>query len=63
MIAVYDWLDETGAIIGCGTQYEFDHWQAVGTLDGCSVGKRIAWESPSMDAKRAAAWKAEREAA
>jgi hypothetical protein len=57
-VPVYEWLCG-GEEIGCGTRAEFDHWTAEGTMaEGTTLGRIIAHEPASEDARRARAWAA-----
>lgn len=55
-VPVYNFHDTSGMLCGCGTQTELDHWSAQGVMDGYTVGKVIAYESPETDRRRKAAW-------
>lgn len=54
-VPVYAWLMGEEEI-GCGTQVEFDHWSAEGTLIGVTRGPVLCYEPASEDARRMAAW-------
>lgn len=57
--AVYEWHDaKTGMLIGCGSQFELNHWTAEGVYSPgtVTIGKIIGWESPEADTRRAAMW-------
>lgn len=56
MIAVYNFHDASGQIVGLGTALELEYWSAQGPMAGYRLGKRIGWEHPREDQKRKAAW-------
>ena len=56
-VSVFRWLDAAGKLIGCGTQLEFDHWQAQGIVPAdATLGEKIGDEPASLDAQRKAQW-------
>lgn len=58
-IAVYEWLAGDGTGLGCGTKVELEYWQSEGVIDAdASLGRTIAHEPASEDARRQLAWAA-----
>ena len=56
MVNVYEFLDASGATVGCGTQVEFDYWTGEGVFVGYRLGAVITQEPAAMDAQRRVAW-------
>lgn len=58
MLPVFEWLLD-GQAFGCGTEREFRHWNAEGVNpEGLQLGRVIAHEPASEDARRSEAWAA-----
>lgn len=56
-VPVYEWLTADDAVLGCGTQAEFDHWVAEGVNPvGSKLGNILCHEDAADDEFRAAMW-------
>jgi hypothetical protein len=59
MVPVYTFLLANGTETGCGTEVEFNHWNAMGVFgEGARLGDVICHEPAANDDKRKAQWAA-----